>query len=75
MLCSSCNRPKADLHVKKSKLISSMTLTLCAECIRIKAEPRFIIILHGRSNGFDSVKDYIRQHRYVGKDILAKELA
>lgn len=75
MVCSSCDRQRADLHPRKSKLITSMTLLLCDECIKAKREPRFVIILHGRANGFESVSQYIRSHRYVGRDILAKELA
>lgn len=75
MVCSSCDRNRADLHPRKSRLITSMTLLLCDECIKAKREPRFVIILYGRANGFDSVAQYIAAHRYVGKDILASELA
>lgn len=75
MVCSSCNKQRKDLHPRKSKLITSMTLYLCDECIKAKREPRFAIILHGRSHGFDSVSSYISQRRYVGEEILAKELA
>jgi protein-arginine kinase activator protein McsA len=74
MLCSSCGKQKADLHPKKSKLMTGMTLFLCPACTKAKMEPRFLIILYGRSNGAESVSDYIKNHRYVGADILAKEL-
>lgn len=75
MKCSSCDRQRADLHAKKSKLLPSMTLYLCDECIKAKREPRFLIVLQGRAMGFEFVAPYIRAHRYVGEDIKAKELA
>jgi hypothetical protein len=37
-------------------------------------EPRFVIILAGRSNGPEYVAEYIKNHKYHGPDILAKEL-
>lgn len=74
MTCSSCKRQKQELHPKKSRLLPDMNLYLCNECAKVKMEPRWLIILHGRKNGAESVSDYIRHHRYIGKDILAKEL-
>jgi hypothetical protein len=50
-----------------------MTLLLCNDCLKKKMEPRFVIVLYGRSNGFDSVAEYIRNRRYVGDEILAEE--
>lgn len=74
MVCTSCDKQKADLHAKKSRLMPGMTLYLCNDCIRGKMEPRFIIILFGRAHGAESVADYIKNHRYHGAPILAKEL-
>jgi hypothetical protein len=74
MLCSSCNKQKADLHPRKSRLITSMTLFLCGECTKANMEPRFVIVLHGRQHGPMSVADYITRRRYVGDEILAKEV-
>ncbi|XAO35347.1 hypothetical protein SEA_FRANCOB_177 [Streptomyces phage Francob] len=37
-------------------------------------EPRFAIILAGRSQGVDVVSEYVKYRRYCGEDILAKEL-
>jgi hypothetical protein len=74
MHCSSCDKPKNDLHTKKSRLITTMTLFLCGECTKAKMEPRFVIVLHGRQNGPMSVAEYVKNHRYVGPDILAKEI-
>lgn len=72
MICSSCGKHRAELHPKKSRLMD-MTLLLCNECSKKKMEPRYVIVLYGRSNGFDSVADYIKNRRYVGEDIRADE--
>lgn len=74
VVCSSCKKPKAELHPKRSKLMPGMTLYLCDACTKAKMEPRYLIILYGRSNGAESVADYIKNHRYVGEPIMAKEL-
>lgn len=74
MLCTSCDKQKADLHTKKSRLIANMTLYLCGDCTKAKMEPRFVIVMYGRQNGAMSVADYIKNRRYVGPDILAKEI-
>jgi hypothetical protein len=37
-------------------------------------EPRFAIILAGRAQGVDSVVEYVKNRRYCGNEILAKEL-
>jgi hypothetical protein len=47
---------------------------MCQTCIDAKYEPRWVIVLAGRSKGADSVKDFIIKRRYVGNDILANEL-
>jgi len=47
---------------------------MCTECIENKREPRYLIILVGRMEGHLKVADYIKNHRYVGEDILAKEI-
>lgn len=74
MVCSSCGKQKLDLHPKKSKLMPSQTLYLCNECIKGKREPRYLIIIAGRSLGAEHVSDYVRNHRYCGDEIMAKEL-
>lgn len=74
MICSTCSKQRAELHPRKSRLMPSVTLYLCNDCTKAKMEPRYIIILYGRANGAESVSEYIRNHRYVGAPILAKEL-
>ena len=53
--------------------MTSVNLFLCTDCFEQKREPRWIIVLHGRANGFESVQEYIAKKRYVGADILAEE--
>lgn len=72
MKCSVCGKDKNELTPKKSKL-SGGPLFLCTLCLESKREPRYLIIIYGRANGFDSVSEYVKQHRYAGPDILAKE--
>ena len=74
MLCQSCEKSKNQLFSKNSNIISDIGLVLCQSCIDAKYEPRWIIILAGRSKGPESVKDYISKRRYVGKEITANEL-
>jgi hypothetical protein len=47
---------------------------LCETCINNKFEPRWAIILAGRSNGSDSVREFILKKRYLGNEISASEL-
>lgn len=74
MRCSSCDKPKAELFPRKSVLMRGVNLYMCKTCIDGKMEPRWIIILAGRRDGFESVRDYIHKNRYVGRKILAEEL-
>ncbi len=75
MPCSSCGKHKADLTPKKSTLIPTISLLLCSDCKKARMEPRYIIILAGRSpGGYARVSEYVAFHRYIGPDILAKEI-
>lgn len=72
--CYSCNKQKSELHPKKSEILDGVTSLMCQTCIDSRYEPRWIIVLAGRSKGADSVKDFVIKRRYVGNDILANEL-
>lgn len=74
MLCYSCGKPKSELTLKKSGLLSGVNLMMCQSCMDNKYEPRWVIILAGRQNGTQAIRDYIIKHRYIGKDILGSEL-
>jgi len=73
ILCYSCNKSKNKLDVKKSALLP-INLLICETCFSSKFEPRWVIILAGRSSGPDHVKEYIVKRRYVGNEITASEL-
>lgn len=73
ILCYCCNKPKHKLNVKKSSLMP-INLLMCETCINDKLEPRWLIILAGRSTGSDHVKEFIIKKRYVGNEISASEL-
>lgn len=73
-LCQSCDQQKASLKSRKSRLEPGIQLLICQTCIDAKREPRWIIILHGRKNGANSVATYITKRRYVGSEITASEL-
>ena len=47
---------------------------MCQACISAKYEPRFLVILFARKNGFDSVRDYIKKRRYYGDEIKASDV-
>lgn len=74
MKCYSCNKQKNQLEPKKSDLLHGVDLLLCLTCLESKFEPRWIIVLAGRQNGADFVRDYVVKRRYFGEEILANEL-
>ena len=73
ILCYSCNKSKNKLDVKKSSLLP-INLLMCETCVTSKLEPRWVIILAGRSNGVEHVKEYIQKRRYIGNEVSASEL-
>lgn len=73
ILCNSCNKTKHKLNVKKSSLLS-INLLMCETCITSKFEPRWLIIIAGRQDGAEAVRDFILKKRYIGEDISASEL-
>ena len=73
VLCYSCNKTKNKLTMKKSTIIS-INLLLCESCISSKFEPRWLIILAGRQQGSELVREFVLKKRYVGNEITASEL-
>lgn len=73
ILCYCCNKSKNELNVKKSALLP-INLLMCETCITSKFEPRWVVILAGRQNGSDSVKEFVIKKKYCGSDIAASEL-
>lgn len=79
MRCTVCRQQKVQLRPRKSKLMKDLQMFLCNECFANKREPRFAIIMVGRKDsregkGLERVEEYLRLHRYVGEEILAKDL-
>ena len=73
ILYYSCNKNKHKLNAKKSSLLP-INLLMCGTCINAKLEPRWVVILAGRSSGADSVREFVLKKRYLGEEISASEL-
>ncbi len=73
ILCYSCNKSKANLSLVKSTLLG-INLFLCDSCKSEKLEPRWVVIIAGRQNGPESVKEFIAKKKYNGNEISASEL-
>jgi NMD protein affecting ribosome stability and mRNA decay len=73
ILCYSCNKSKNKLDVKRSSLLP-INLLVCESCSSAKLEPRWVVILAGRSNGPEHVRDFIIKRKYLGNEITASEL-
>ena len=73
ILCYSCNKSKNKLAVKPSGLLG-INLFMCQTCIDSKFEPRWVVILAGRANGHEYVKEFVQKKKYIGLEISASEL-
>jgi hypothetical protein len=47
---------------------------MCETCITSKIEPRWVVILAGRSMGPEHVREFVLKKKYIGNDIAASEL-
>jgi NMD protein affecting ribosome stability and mRNA decay len=74
ILCYSCSIAKNKIRAIKSRLIPNINLMLCDSCISYGYEPRWAIVIAGRQNGSDLVKDYVLSKKYIGEEIVASEL-
>ena len=74
MTCNSCDKSKAQLFVRRSAFLKGINLYMCKSCIDQGFEPRWTIILAGRTHGYEIVKDIILKHKYVGPDIKFEEI-
>ena len=73
ILCYSCNKTKNQLNVRKSSLLP-ISLLMCETCITSRFEPRWLVIIAGRQNGAEAVREFILKKKYVGNEISASEL-
>jgi hypothetical protein len=74
LICSVCKKSRNDITRKNSILIPGINVYLCNECLAEKREPRWLIVLAGRSGRFDAIRPFLKNRRYVGDDITAEEL-
>jgi hypothetical protein len=74
MDCASCGKQKNSLHPRGSNIINGITIIMCQSCIDFDYEPRWTVVLGGRQNGPESIKEYITKRKYLGKIITAEEL-
>lgn len=72
LICTSCAREYKTLNATKSKLMPVM-IFLCENCRREGYEPRALVVLSARE-GNSKTKNYIKNNKYIGDDILAKEI-
>lgn len=74
--CEICQlqRLPGEIHARESRLLPGTKLLVCNVCEEDKKEPRSFIIIVARTSGPASVRDYIKNHRYEGKTITAKEI-
>lgn len=74
MKCQSCGKPKAELSIVSSKVMAGSKWNLCEDCKSNGYEPRWALILVGRSLGLDRIKTYISKRKYVGEEILLRDI-
>lgn len=74
IVCTSCNKPKAQLKKKKSKVLRGVPMYLCQDCLDNNREPRGFVVLAGRRYGIDHVSYWTKPKRYLGDEITLSEL-
>lgn len=75
LICQSCDEPKQALKRVNSRIATEWSINLCHDCASNKFEPRYLLILAVRQFGMNKVvEDYIKNHKYVGKEISAKDI-
>lgn len=74
MLCSVCGKAKRTIQLQHSAFVAEYRFFACSTCRTGRKEPRWLLLLVGRSLGFDVVADHIRDRMYEGVEISAAEL-
>lgn len=74
MICTVCQEPKNELTPSKSKLLPSLTLLRCAECVKGQKEPRFAVMMAAKTMGNEAVRYWVRGRRYVGEEIKLSDV-
>jgi hypothetical protein len=73
-ICSCCTNPKMEVFEVESGLMPPMRLLLCKRCRDEDHEPRYAIILAGRS-GSRAAGKIAKQRKYCGSFITLEEMA
>ena len=71
--CQCCDKVGPVTNTK-SKIKRGSGFYLCEGCAAEKHEPRFWLILFGRSNGVRSIEKHAQQGLYCGPEILLREV-
>lgn len=71
MRCSVCGEERRNITATKSA-VSKYRFFCCGACSGY--EPRWLLILVGRAQGVDAVKEIVSKGRYRGKEISMVEL-
>lgn len=72
MNCICCNKQRKQLYPVDA-LIGDKVL-LCNRCRSAGHQPRHMIILLGRSKSVANIRGYIKDSKYCGEDVSAREL-
>lgn len=73
-ICTSCQKQKHHLRSRPSKLKPDTMIYLCETCFKNNFEPRWIVMMVGRSEGFDAIKGYVKPQRYIGEPIRLEDM-
>jgi ribosome-binding protein aMBF1 (putative translation factor) len=74
--CEICHKQRipGEIHSRQSKLLNTKLL-VCNNCAEKGFEPRsFIVIVAKKDGNIKAVADYIKNHKYIGEQITAKEI-
>lgn len=74
LTCDCCDSSKSELFARKSLVLPGTNYKMCRTCIENKLEPRWSIILAGRSFGHERVRKLILNHQYIGPEISYAEI-
>lgn len=73
--CTSCDKPKAHLKQRKSKVLPGAMMYVCQDCIENKREPRAFVVIAGRQLGANHISYWVKPQRYLGEPITLRELS
>lgn len=71
-ICTSCKGSARKLNATKSRLMPTM-IFLCDNCRKLGYEPRSLVVLAARNRNARA-NIFVKAHRFIGKEILAKEI-